>query len=166
MIVGLCLTSTALCLQITFQAVEPWEQDLCTRDHSPQEKVRREHLWRCFPSLETIYRQVRLKHCSWSNFFTYFLSVLARMLSPKCSSEASGQQDLVKTSILTLYYRFIKNLPFGSSAPKVSEMQAWLQLESCSAPLETRTLNSMLNFCGSRSFNFFYPLWEVVPSGD
>ena len=154
MIVGLCLISKALCLQVTFQVVEPWEQDLCPRDHSPQEEIRREHLWRCFPSLETIHSQVRLKHCSWLNFFTSFSSVLARMLSPKCSSEASGQQDLVKTSILALYYRFIKNLPFGSAASKVSEMQARLQLLSCSTSLETRTLNSMLNFCGSRSFNF------------
>ena len=86
-----------------FQVVESWEQDLCPRDHSPQEKVRREHLWRCFPSLETIHRQVRLKHCGWLNFFTHFLSVLARMLLLRCSSEASGQQDRVKTSILTLY---------------------------------------------------------------
>ena len=38
-----------------------------------------------------------------------FSSVLARMLSLKCSSEASGQQGLVKTSILTLYHRF-KNI--------------------------------------------------------
>ena len=40
------------------QAVEPWEQDMCPRDHSSQEKVWREHFRCCFPSFETIHCQV------------------------------------------------------------------------------------------------------------
>ena len=86
------------------QAVEPWEQDMCARDHGSQEKVRWEHFWRCFPSFETIYCQVLCVHTVLS-ISTFFPSVPAQMPLLRSSSEDSQDLPLktIKTSIVTLY---------------------------------------------------------------